>query len=231
MSSPRAVEYVAGSHLDVYGDPAIGPIGTVLLWHGSGPNERDVLTGLAADVAAAGIQVVVPDWDSTLPDGGRDQLLASLEFARTVAAEAGHADRLVVGGWSLGGTAAARLCLAGAVPSARAVCLAGDFDFPDPVRGVAPITMIDDAGPGTAFWLTHGTADDIVPVDSSRGFAAALRERRIPVHLTEVPTDHAGIVMTRYDEQLGRCLPSDAPAAVDAGKAAVRAFVAAVSSS
>jgi predicted dienelactone hydrolase len=47
------------------------PEPVVLLWHGVGPDERDVLEPLARATAALGLMVFVPDWQSDAPDGGR----------------------------------------------------------------------------------------------------------------------------------------------------------------
>lgn len=66
----RIREYVEGLWADVHGHPAdAGEI--VLLWHGRGPSERDVLEPIASALTTVGRLVVVPDWDSTAYDGGR----------------------------------------------------------------------------------------------------------------------------------------------------------------
>lgn len=64
------VAYAPGRVADVVGN---GP--TVLLWHGSGPNERHALARLATAVATSGHRTVTPDWDVTSSDGGRADLL------------------------------------------------------------------------------------------------------------------------------------------------------------
>ncbi|HEX8005742.1 MAG TPA: hypothetical protein VF482_04855 [Trebonia sp.] len=78
----RGIAYGHGQALDVYTplDTADAPV--VLLWHGLGANERDVLEPLARTTAALGVTVFVPDWQSGTADGGRAQLLASLSFTR-----------------------------------------------------------------------------------------------------------------------------------------------------
>ena len=61
----------SAQHLDVYRPAADGPPGPgVLLWHGIGPDEKDVLATLAREVASHGLPVFVPDWRSDEPDGG-----------------------------------------------------------------------------------------------------------------------------------------------------------------
>jgi predicted esterase len=56
------VPYGQGKLLDIYRPvPAgAGPAPTVLLWHGVGPDERDVLETLAVQAAGYGLTVVVP---------------------------------------------------------------------------------------------------------------------------------------------------------------------------
>lgn len=85
--------------MTTYGDPASSP---VLIWHGRGPNERDVLDALARMVADLGHSVFVPDWDSTA-DGGYADLTTSLDTVRAASVETAG---LLLVGWSLGGTAA-----------------------------------------------------------------------------------------------------------------------------
>lgn len=188
-----AVEYAPGRHLDIFGEPSTH---TVLLWHGSGPNERAVLSPLAAMVAARGVRVLVPDWDSTAADGGRADLLRSVTYARELG------NPFVVAGWSLGGTAAASLALharrlgLGFVP---AVCLAGAFAATDPLSGT-PFASIAPSPRNTgSIRLIHGTLDDVADVAGSRVFTAVLRHAGWDTGLTELPVDHAGIVGTTYE--------------------------------
>jgi dienelactone hydrolase len=203
------VEYAPGRLADVH--PGSGS-GHVLMWHGRGPNEREVLATLAGLVAARGPTVVVPDWSSEDDDGGRADLLRSLRFTReTVEGQGGDPDALALVGWSLGGTAAAGLTVNArrlGIGVAGTVCLAGGFVAPDPISG-EPLTgdlpTIDDPSP---FTLIHGIADDVAPVAMSRAFAQALELARWPVELIELPTDHAGIVGTRFDDAGEHCLPA-----------------------
>ena len=187
-----AIEYAPGRLIDIYGPAAAT---TVLLWHGSGPNERDVLAPLATAVAERGVRVLVPDWDSTRPDGGRADLLRSVKFAREGGADSDSC--LVVAGWSLGGTAAASLAInarklgLGSVP---AVSLAGAFRTTDPLSG-QPFASLEPSNrkPGS-IRLLHGINDEVVGIAGSRTFADVLRSAGWEADLTELDTDHAGIV-------------------------------------
>lgn len=89
-----------------------GDDGIALLWHGRGPREAYALAPLATELESAGLTVLAADWDSTAPDHGRADLEASLARATRLAADrAIDPGRLVVLGWSLGGTAALGLAL------------------------------------------------------------------------------------------------------------------------
>ncbi|MBB5122884.1 alpha/beta hydrolase [Streptomyces eurocidicus] len=232
-----------GKAIDVYG-PAegAGAAPVVLLWHGTGPDERAMLAPVARAAAARGLVVFVPDWRSDAPDRGRAHLLDSLTHAHDHAAEhGGDAARLVVAGWSAGAGAAAGLAThpgpAGHPRPTAVVGIAGRYDVPARTTGRAPLDDLAErdgwegpgaGGPGAApvpVRLVHGTRDDTLDSVSSRRFAAALGRHGWPVGLEEVPTDHAGVVMTRFDPAAGHCVPDTAPHAVEGGRTTVRALL------
>lgn len=192
--------------LDVY------PAGerTVLLWHGRGHAQRDVLAPLAGAVAELGVTVLVPDWRPDLPDGGWDDLRASVRFARWYAGDA-----LTVAGWSLGARAAVSAALLpelldGWRPAA-VVGIASNYLRAENRWGLpSPVEALDGADP-LPVRLVHGTADRVADPRGSRTLHALLRERNWPTCLAELPTDHAGVVGTRYHLGRGRCVASDAP--------------------
>ncbi|MET9611296.1 alpha/beta hydrolase [Kitasatospora indigofera] len=220
----------SGRYLDVYRPAARpGPAPVVLLWHGRGPDERDVLAPLARAAAGLGLVVLVPDWRSDAPDGGSAHLRDSVAFARREAGSLGGDDRtLVLAGWSMGAKAAVAAALNPAAfdgwrPTA-VVGIAGAYGTASPVTGTAPV---EDLGSGRAdpvdpvpVRLLHGTADQVVDAGRSRELRAALAGRGWPVTLDEVDSDHAGVVMTAYAPKLGRCVPSAAGHAVRAGRRA-----------
>ena len=53
-----------------------------LMWHGAQTDARSAMRPLAELVAGHGLTVAVPDWDSHAADGGRSDLLGSVEFIR-----------------------------------------------------------------------------------------------------------------------------------------------------
>lgn len=236
----RAVDYGRAKLADVYWPRLDGPAPLALLWHGIGLDERDVLGPLATEVARLGVAVVVPDWDSDAPDGGRAHLLASVDFARALAREqpsrlaTGPGGAFVLAGWSRGGRMAASLALnpgtvGGWRPSA-VVCLAAGFrreTVMSPV-GNGPLADLTAAAAGTGnaqpvpFHLVHGLRDSQVDIRQSRDFAAAAADHGWPVRLVELATDHAGIVMTEWDPARRRCRPTTQAHAVTAGRLSAR---------
>ncbi|MET8162498.1 hypothetical protein ABZT47_39585 [Sphaerisporangium sp. NPDC005289] len=214
----------SGKALDVYRchGAVLRPI--VLLWHGRGPDERDVLEPLARAVAERDVVVFVPDWRSDALDGGRGHLWESIVFVRDNAADfAGDAEQVVLAGWSLGGKAAAGVGVSGATSDhwrpSGVVSIASGFDRPAPSTGTVPLDeLATTAVDPVPFWLVHGSKDHIVDVEQSRRFAAGLRRRGWRVTVIEAETDHAGIVMTEYDPELGRCMGTQARHAVEAGR-------------
>ncbi len=179
---------------------------TVLLWHGMQTDARAAVRPLAGLLADRGAAVVAPDWNSHADDGGRADLVRSLEFARGQASGA-----MVLVGWSLGGCAAAGLTLDAArfdLALAHTVCLAGAFMVPDPITGRPPGEMLSADRIGSPFTLLHGLADEAVPVAASRAFAAQLREVGWPVDLVELAADHGSIAGADHDPVADRYEPA-----------------------
>lgn len=215
----------SGKHLDLYrpaGAPRPAP--TVLLWHGIGPDERDVLAPLARTAAARGLLVLVPDWRSDAADGGRSQLLESLAFARKEAGGlGGDGDSFVLAGWSAGAGAALGVAIRPEVAAdgwrpTAIVGLAGRYDLPARTTSTAPLAdLASGLVPAVPVHLVHGTRDTVVDPQYSRDLADALRPEGHPVTLQELATDHAGVIMTDYDPTTDRCVPTTAEHAVRAG--------------
>ncbi|MFH9423725.1 alpha/beta hydrolase [Streptomyces sp. NPDC017529] len=214
----------SGEQLDDY-RPGGAPVGTVLLWHGIGPDERDILEPLAHAMTDHGLRVLVPDWRSDAEDGGRAQLLESLAYARARARSAGGS--LVLVGWSAGAGAAVGVALHpelfdGWAPTA-VFGVGGRYSLPARTTGTAPLADLAAGRVPTApVHLLHGTYDSVVPAEHSRVLAEAVRAVGHAVHLEEPATDHAGVIMTEYDVAAGRCRATRDEAALRAGFALAR---------
>ncbi|OMC53016.1 esterase [Mycobacterium sp. IS-2888] len=216
----QTVEYAPERLADVYGD-ATQP--AVLLWHGMQSDARTVVRPLAGLLAGHGVAVVVPDWNSHAHDGGRADLLRSVDFVRQRASDTGG---IVLVGWSLGGAAAAALTLDAEqfeIVVAHTVCLAGAFMVPDPISGKTLTDALPSARVGAPFTLLHGLADDAVPVAASKAFADGLERIGWPVDLVELEADHGSIAGAVYDPLADRYEPAEGGVAHDvAGEVAAR---------
>jgi len=223
-AAPRAVarhaeEYRPGRLVEVL--RPVGPQGApvVLLWHGSGPDERDALVPLAAAIAAHGPVALVPDWRSDDLTVGADELLASIDFTTRTAAElGGDPGRVVLAGWSLGASAAADVALHPGIadgwhPSGLVGLGGGYGRTPFASQWTERDPMAGDAvgGAGRPALLVHGTSDSVIPLEGSVAGTGVLAEAGWRVVLRQVDTDHAGVIGTVYDHGLERCVPSDEP--------------------
>jgi dienelactone hydrolase len=215
----ETVEYAAGRLADVVGTPSQA---MVLLWHGQQSDARASVRPLAELLAGHGLGVVVPDWDSHADDGGRADLLQSVEFARK---RADDPDGLVLVGWSMGGLAAAGLTIQArrlGMCFAHTVCLAGAFMMPDPISGDIPVAQLEGGAHRSPFTLLQGLTDRVIPASVTHEFASALRQHDWPVEVVELPADHGSIAGAVYDPVAGRY-----SAAADPQTLAVAADVAA----
>ncbi|OBF83802.1 esterase [Mycobacterium sp. 852002-51163_SCH5372311] len=196
------MEYAPGRLADVFGNQTQP---TILIWHGMQTNARAAVRPLAGLLADRGAAVVAPDWNSHAADGGRADLLRSLEFTQRRTS-----DSLTLVGWSLGGVAAARVTLDAAdfdVALAHTVCLSGAFMAPDPISGRLVTDGLSAERVGSPFTLVHGLSDDVVPATSSRDFAAALERIGWPVDVEELAADHGTIAGADYDPVADRYEP------------------------
>ena len=199
-------EYAKGRAADLIGDMSAP---TVLLWHGMQTDSRAALRPLAEMVSDHSLGVVVADWDSHAADGGRADLLNSVDFARRFA---GAAQGLTLVGWSMGGVAAAGLTIHSQrfdISLVHTVCLGGAFMARDPISGEHVAEGLTPEAAGTPFTLVHGVHDDVVPASASTDFATSLERVGWPVHVVELDTDHGAIAGARYDATVDQYFPGD----------------------
>jgi dienelactone hydrolase len=203
----ETVEYAPGRLADLFGHRGRP---TVLVWHGKQANARAAVRPMAELLADKGCAVVVPDWNSHAEDGGRTDLLRSVQFAQERSEDRAG---FVLVGWSLGGVAAAGLTIRAShlkVPLAHTVCLAGAFMAPDPISGEQLPAELP-RGYRPPFTLLHGVSDDVVPVSASRDFASTLERNEWPVQFIELAADHASIAGAVYDPVADRYSAAEDP--------------------
>ena len=193
----RREEYATGRTIDIHGD---GGQGIALLWHGRGPNERAALAPLAEVVAAAGVCALVPDWNSEAADGGKSELLATVRYARNASGGLGiQPERLVMVGWSLGGTAALGLAVHAsryARISGRTILIApGSSEHAvDPMSGQPlPATFPTGVGQPTIDML-YGSRDEVVESGLVVDLESRLRKAGWGTTLKDLDAGHTDIL-------------------------------------
>ncbi|MCZ4123662.1 alpha/beta hydrolase [Streptomyces sp. H39-S7] len=204
-----------GRLIDVYKPTHVGVVArpAVLLWHGLGPNERDVMAAIAEQLARLSITAFAADWQSDAKDGGQGDLLGALAYVREHATEHGGDGRLVTVGWSAGAGSAVSMALrpdlADGWRPLAVVGLAGRYDLVARSSGTPPVEdLATTTESPVPVWLSHGTADDVLDWRESQKFARAVLDRGWPVHWEPVDTDHAGLLGMEYDVAAQRCVPS-----------------------
>jgi predicted esterase len=156
----------------------------------------------------------VPDWQSDDTVTGRANLLSSVSFAQLRAQElGGDAARISLCGWSRGANAAADVMLHPGVTEGwrphSIVGLAGGYGESPILGTLLPDDMV--TGGDVPCLLVHGARDEIVPVVRSREWHETLCGWGWQSTFREVDADHAGILGTRYDHAVRRCVPSEEP--------------------
>ena len=185
------LEHAPGRAVDVLGE---GP--TVLMWHGGSTDIRSSMGPLAAEVAERGRRVVVPDWDPLAADRGSTDVFTSLRFARETADH--DPDELTILGWSMGGIAAASLCLNQrrlGIGFARVVLVAAaPFPRVDPISGerIGPATPPVERSTSVAF--VNATHDQIIDLDDARATHDQWADVGWSTTFTEIDADHFTIV-------------------------------------
>ncbi|MGW7069107.1 alpha/beta hydrolase [Streptomyces sp. NPDC054855] len=214
----RTVSYTTGGDskpLDIYTSGQQDDR-CVLLWHGTGPDERHVMAALAREIAELGPRVLVPDWRSDRPDGGREHLVDSLRYAHDHVHQLSDGPgRLILAGWSAGAGAAVGVALQPEAfdgpPPAAVVGIAGGYRRPARTTGAVPLQVVGSSVTPIPVRLVHGTADEAVPVDSSRELHEALLSHGWDSRLSEPATHHAGVLGCVHDPAAGHCVPADDP--------------------
>jgi len=165
------------------GDPA-APLPLLVLLHGASGGGQGVLRRVADAADAAGVAVLAPDsrsgtWDAIRDSYGRDVAFIDRALARVFETLAVDPSRIAVGGFSDGATYALSLGLINGDLFHRVVAFSPGF-------------IVDGTSHGKPqFFVSHGTADPILPIDRcSRVLVPGLRRRGYDVTFREFEGGH-----------------------------------------
>jgi len=160
------------------------PLPLLVLLHGAGGSGERVLRRFGSAGDAAGVAVIAPDsrgstWDAIRGGFGRDVTFVNRALERVFETVAVDPARIAVGGFSDGATYAASLGLINGDLFRRVVAFSPGF-------------VVDGTPHGRPrFFVSHGTADPILPIDQcSRLIVSALRRRGYDVTFREFDGGH-----------------------------------------
>jgi phospholipase/carboxylesterase len=163
---------------------AAGPVPLLLLLHGASQSGARLLSRISTAADQAGIVVVAPDsrgqtWDAIRSSFGTDVAFLNQVLEHVFARLPVDPARLAIGGFSDGASYALSLGLANGDLFPRVVAFSPGFIMGAPPHG------------RPRFYLSHGTADQILPIDRcSRVIVPQLRSRGYDVTLREFDGRH-----------------------------------------
>ena len=164
--------------------PATDPLPLIVFLHGAGGSGQRMLARLGKAGNDAGVAVLAPDsrestWDAIRGDFGPDVAFINRALERVFQTVAVDPARVAVGGFSDGATYALSLGLINGDLFRRVVAFSPGF-------------VVEGGAHGQPrFFVSHGTADDILPIDRcSRRIVPALRQRGYDVTFREFDGGH-----------------------------------------
>jgi len=160
------------------------PLPLLVLFHGAGGSAERVLRRLGTPAAEAGVAVLATNsrditWDAIRGNFGPDVAFLNRALERVFEMVAVDPVRVAVGGFSDGATYALSLGLINGDLFSRVVAFSPGF-------------VVDGKAHGKPrFFISHGTADQILPIDNaSRRIVAGLLKRGYDVTFREFPGGH-----------------------------------------
>lgn len=177
--------------------PAAGePEGALVLLHGRGADERDLLPFLDLLDPQRRLLGLTPGGPLSLPPGGRhwyavarvgfpdpDTFAASYELLQRELDVPW--ERTIVGGFSQGAVMAYALALGEGRPTPAGLLAMSGF-----VPTVPGVWEPDLDRPGLPVFITHGRRDPVIDVGFGRRAAALLKEAGVPVEYHETDAAH-----------------------------------------
>lgn len=160
------------------------PLPLLVLFHGAGQSAEDMLSYLSSATEEAGVAVLAPNsrdysWDAISDSFGPDVTFVNRALERVFDTVAVDPVRVTVGGFSDGATYALSLGLINGDLFSRVVAFSPGF-------------VVDGTPYGKPrFFISHGTDDEILPIDrSSRRIVANLKSRGYDVTFREFHGGH-----------------------------------------
>jgi phospholipase/carboxylesterase len=163
---------------------AAGPLPLLVMLHGASGNGEGVLRRVSAAADEAGVAVVAPDsrngtWDAIRDDYGSDVAFLDRALDRVFEIVAVDPARVAIGGFSDGATYALSLGRINGDLFSRVVAFSPGFIVGGEAHGKP------------RFFISHGTADPILPIDRcSRVIVQQLRARGYDVTFREFDGGH-----------------------------------------
>jgi predicted esterase len=173
-----------GAILQMPSTPPPGPVPLMVFLHGAGGGAERLLARFGKAGDDAGVAVLAPDsrgstWDAIRGGFGADVAYINRALERVFQIVAVDPARLAVGGFSDGATYALSLGLINGDLFRRVIAFSPGFVVEGGTHGQP------------RFFVSHGTADDILPIDRcSRRIVPALRQRGYDVTFREFDGGH-----------------------------------------
>lgn len=161
-----------------------GPLPLLVLFHGAGGSAEGIVGRLGATADEAAVAVLAPDsrgstWDAIRGGFGPDVAFLGRALARVFDLVAVDPERTCAGGFSDGATYALSVALINGTLFRRALAFSPGFVIGGPAQGK----------PGV--FISHGTADRILPIDRcSRAIVPMLQRRGYDVTYREFNGGH-----------------------------------------
>jgi len=162
-----------------------GPLPLLVLFHGAGGSGENMLHRLGSVPDEAGVAVLAPDsrggtWDAIRGAFDADVTFVNRALERVFETVTVDPARITLAGFSDGATYALSLGLINGDWCPKVVAFSAGFIVEGPVHGKP------------RFFMSHGTADEILPIDRcGRPIAASLRKSGYDVTLREFNGGHA----------------------------------------
>jgi len=181
---PLGIEHGRDAILQLPNNTRSHPLPLLIVLHGANGSGEGMLRRIGSAASTAGVAVLAPDsrastWDGVRDSFGPDVIFLDRALARVFDTVSVDPARIAVGGFSDGATYALSLGLINGDLFRRVAAFSPGFIVDGPPHGKPQ------------FFISHGTADPILPIDQcSRAIVPALRRRGYDVTFREFQGGH-----------------------------------------